>query len=223
MSCSNWIRARREADRSGRRALRAVLPRHLFIKRLRRHVKTARPDERAELWVDRHPGKQPWIAKRRKHASPLTLIERELACDAILEREPQAMLTHDLDSKYMNELVLHCGHHASLGQGLDCDKGLVRSRTRPVRQELGFVESNPFHHQAQCTGGQLTSKQGAIARNRRSVAGVLCMEMGGWVVALSPIHRDYNSMEAADPWHLRHRTRHLRRRPRSRLVGCCAR
>jgi hypothetical protein len=75
------------------------------VERLGGHVEAAGPRNCSRLRVDLDPGERSRIVERLEDAAPLATGEVNLPDRAVLEREPETVLTDDLDARDVYQLV----------------------------------------------------------------------------------------------------------------------
>jgi len=73
------------------------VPASLCVERLGRHVEAVGPDDRAELFVDTDFSEPRRVVQRFEDATPLVVVERDVAHGAVLEREAQFVRADDFD------------------------------------------------------------------------------------------------------------------------------
>jgi hypothetical protein len=178
---------------------RTPLPRFL-IERLRGHIEIAGPDDRPELRIDPDLREKIGVAQRCEHATPLAFVERDVADDAVLERQTQLVIADHLDVGDVDQWG-HVRHEPILGEGLDWKEAFVLPCARPVGEQLVLVKARPFLDQPYSAGRQTPCEHASVDGDRRALPGVFGVEMRDRMVALSPVHRNHDSVEVADPRH----------------------
>ena len=115
-----------------------------LVQDLRREIYAVGPGDRARLRVDSHLGKEHRIAKGCEHAVPLAEMgEIDVAHQAVREREPQPVMTEDLDT---TDVVERRDHASILRQWRNGGWHLMGGHQRPIGEQLLLVERCPLEH-----------------------------------------------------------------------------
>ncbi len=102
------------------------------------------PGDRACLGVDSHLSEERGVAKRGEHALPLAQIgEIDVPYQAVREREPQPVMTEDLDT---TDVVERRDHASILRQWRNGGWHLMGGHQRPIGEQLLLVERCPLEH-----------------------------------------------------------------------------
>jgi hypothetical protein len=84
---------------------RCAAPSWSSIERLRRHVQSVRPSDRAEWGVDLGLRKHGRILERLENATPFTIDKADVAHEAVLEGQAQGVFVDYLDARDMSNLL----------------------------------------------------------------------------------------------------------------------